>query len=52
MVVIEDWLTEETVTYKKLKAGKYRFQIFVDENKNGKWDTGNFEDADKQERLS
>lgn len=33
-------ITDSTVTVKRLLPGKYELYIVVDENKNGKWDTG------------
>ncbi len=33
--------TEHTFEFPYLPPGKYRLRIIVDENKNGKWDTGN-----------
>ncbi len=31
-----------TFEFQYLKPGKYRFRILVDQNRNGRWDTGNF----------
>ena len=41
-IIQRDTLTSDTsVVYTNLKPGTYRLKAFIDENANGKWDTGN-----------
>ncbi|MDJ0644772.1 MAG: Ig-like domain-containing protein [Flavobacteriaceae bacterium] len=34
--------TAQVFTFKSLTPGKYKIRVIYDDNKNGKWDTGNF----------
>ena len=39
--VIETVKDKKEFYFDKLPAGNYKFRVYIDENKNGKWDTGN-----------
>lgn len=41
----------ENVYINELEPGDYTFKIVLDDNKNGKWDTGNFENFIQPERV-
>jgi len=40
-----------TVAYKNLLPGTYRFRVVEDKNKNGKWDTGNYQKKEQPENI-
>ncbi|KAB1064043.1 Ig-like domain-containing protein [Salibacter halophilus] len=42
---------DEKIVFPLLEPGKYEFKIIVDENKNGKWDTGNFFEKQQPEAV-
>lgn len=42
---------EEKITLQKLLPGNYTFQIVIDENNNGFWDTGNFQNRIQPEKV-
>jgi hypothetical protein len=44
-------LTSETVSYKLFLPGEYELRILADDNKNGKWDTGEFFGKHRQPEL-
>lgn len=42
-IIAEDYLTEERkIFFDEIKPGKYFLRIIYDDNKNGKWDSGNY----------
>lgn len=43
---------DQRVTFDYLPPGKYRVKVVYDENRNGKWDTGSFQDKIQPERVS
>jgi len=49
----KDSLQDNTrkLTYKNLTPGKYRVRMIYDQNKNGKWDTGNYMGKEVPERV-
>ena len=52
VVVSENAYTNVIKTFfPHLKPGKYRVRAIVDENRNGKWDTGNFAAGVQPERV-
>ncbi len=42
---------EKKITVSDVLAGKYKFMVIEDENKNGEWDTGNFEKKIQPENI-
>lgn len=51
-VVNKELLTEaKTLRFEKLEPGEYTFRIIVDNNGNGQWDTGNFEEKIQPEEI-
>ncbi len=42
---------EKKITVSDVLAGKYKFMVIEDENKNGEWDTGNFEKKKQPEKI-
>lgn len=42
----------ETLSFNSLKAGKYLLRYILDENKNGRWDTGSFKDKRLPEPIN
>jgi Bacterial Ig-like domain len=44
-------LTTETVSYKLFPPGEYELRILADDNKNGKWDSGEFFGKHRQPEL-
>ena len=52
VVIREDFITEpQTINYPYLVEGKYKIKAIVDINKNGKWDSGDFEKRILPERI-
>ncbi len=43
---------DQRVTFDYLPPGKYRVKVVYDDNRNGKWDTGSFQDKIQPERVS
>lgn len=41
-VILSKYTIENEVEFKRLKPGSYRLKMMVDENANGRWDTGDF----------
>jgi hypothetical protein len=51
-VVKRDAITKSMqVTYKNYPIGKYRVRVIYDDNKNGKWDTGNYKKRIQPENI-
>jgi 5-hydroxyisourate hydrolase-like protein (transthyretin family) len=51
-VVNKELVTEsKTLRFEKLEPGEYTFRIIVDNNGNGQWDTGNFEEKIQPEEI-
>lgn len=53
-IVQEDVVSGQTSfeqSYTSINAGEYMVQIIEDRNKNGRWDTGNYDDKRKPERI-
>jgi hypothetical protein len=51
-VVRRDAITKSMlVTYKNYPVGKYRVRVVYDDNKNGKWDTGNYKKGIQPESI-
>jgi intein-encoded DNA endonuclease-like protein len=42
---------EETITFANYKSGAYFVRIIYDENKNGRWDTGNVSKGLQPEKI-
>lgn len=43
--------TKEPVLFDELEPGTYSFRVIRDENQNGRWDVGNFNDLKQPERV-
>ncbi len=52
-VIVEKSVREDqTVNFLFLPPGKYRVKVIYDDNENGKWDTGSYQDNYQPERVS
>jgi flagellar hook assembly protein FlgD len=49
--VIETVKDKKEFDFDKLPAGNYKFRVYIDENKNGKWDTGNIYNRQEPENT-
>ena len=49
----QEMITKEnsTVSFEKVLEGTYRLRIIMDKNKNGRWDTGDYEQKIQPERI-
>lgn len=50
-LVKEDVFNGVKINYPKLSPGKYSINVIVDENNNGKWDTGNYYKKQQPEKI-
>lgn len=51
-VIVEQTIEkDQTVTFNYLPPGKYRVKVIYDDNGNGKWDTGSYQDKYFPERV-
>ena len=50
-VVKEVYTSDDQLEFYYLKAGKYYLRIIVDENNNGRWDTGNYDEGQQPEDV-
>lgn len=51
-VLVENFIdSSQKIVYPYLKGAKYKVKAIVDENNNGKWDTGDFDDRIQPERV-
>jgi hypothetical protein len=52
-VIVEKQIAEDgNVLFDFLQPGKYKIKVIYDENGNGKWDTGSFQDKLQPEKVS
>ena len=49
--VIQEAKSYQKITFEKLLPGNYQLRLIVDENKNGIWDSGNFNTKKQAERI-
>lgn len=50
-VILEKNLQKEVIEIKGLMPGDYRLRFFEDENGNGRWDSGNYKNRKKHEKV-
>lgn len=50
-VIYEAISNEGTAIFEFLKPSKYRIRVIIDENKNGKWDTGDYTQLKQPEKV-
>lgn len=52
VIIQKEIVEDQTVIFDYLAADKYKVKIIYDENGNGKWDTGSFQDKYQPERVA
>lgn len=50
-VIAEERANTEDVFFDYIKPGEYFLKMYIDENNNGKWDTGNFKEKKQPEKI-